>query len=140
MAGQGLEIGSDGSLGGPKPFGATGGKRTKGVEIASEGPQPGTSYYYRVVASNVDGTAEGAILSFTTSTLPAVIASPGRTPLIAVPEIGFPFEEVVAKPLTNKQKLAKALKGCRKKPKSKGRQCERQARERYARVKKQKRA
>ena len=54
----------------------------------------------------------------------------GNLPQLAPPAEGKP----TTKPLTRRQKLAKALKLCRKKPKHKRLACERQARKRYAPV------
>ncbi len=93
--------------------------------------QPGTTYYYRAFAVNADGSEAGEWRSFTTSTFPSPFAEgPPSIPLLNIPS--EPKEEV-KKPLTNSQKLAKALKACHKvKKKSKRAKCERSARHRYA--------
>jgi phosphodiesterase/alkaline phosphatase D-like protein len=102
--------------------------------------QPGTTYYYRVVASSKDGTSSGAEKSFTTGSFPGL---PGAAPvqLIAWPPFvaaalaaSEPHETTNTggpKPLTKAQKLAKALKACSKKPKKQRASCRRQAKRRY---------
>ncbi len=49
---------------------------------------PGTTYYYRVIASNRDGSQGGAVLSFTTPGLPAVLSAPIVIPPISHGTIG----------------------------------------------------
>jgi hypothetical protein len=54
-------------------------------------------------------------------------------PLLAVPNVKFPKEEVEPRKLTNAENLKKALKACKKEhPKSKRTTCEKQAHKRYA--------
>jgi hypothetical protein len=106
--------------------------------------QPDTTYYYRTIATNTDGTSVGTERSFTTGSFPG---SPGAAlppvQLVAFP--GFVAAELAAgtpgttrsitpKPLTRAQKLAKALKACAKKRKSHHQKasCRRLARRRYA--------
>jgi NHL repeat len=108
------------------------------------GLQPGTTYAYRVEIASGYGTATGAAALFTTAGLPEVLVSPISLPLLAVPSIPFPppTATVVVQPgvktLTNAQKLTKALKACRQKPKgAKRAACDAKARKRYAPVKKQ---
>lgn len=84
--------------------------------------QPATTYYYRVIASNQDGSQAGAVLSFTTPGFPAVF------PTTALPAV-IPFTSIAAlnakeakeapsrpraKAPTRQQMLAKALKACRR--------------------------
>jgi hypothetical protein len=71
------------------------------------------------------------------STPPAPAGAPGSQTLQGTgnPPQTAPAPPAKAKPLTRQQKLAKALKQCRKKPKHKRAACERQARKRYAPVK-----
>jgi hypothetical protein len=102
--------------------------------------QQGTTYFYRAVATNSDGTGYGAERSFTTGSFPAL---PGTAPaqLVAWPPFvaaalaaAEPHETPSTggpKPLTKAQKLAKALKPCGKKPKRQRPSCRRQAKRRY---------
>jgi phosphodiesterase/alkaline phosphatase D-like protein len=114
---------------------------TVGISDAFGGSlQQGTTYYYRTVATNSDGTSYGAERSFTTGSFPGL---PGAAPaqLIAWPP--FVAAALAAtephntantggpKPLTKAQKLAKALKACSKKPKRQRASCRRQAKRRY---------
>jgi hypothetical protein len=61
-------------------------------------------------------------------------------PLLATPPIAFPREthEVSVRSLTRAQKLAAALRVCRRKPKHARRGCERSARAKYGPVRKAK--
>jgi ribosomal protein L39E len=71
------------------------------------------------------------------STPPAPADAPGSQTLQGAgnPPLAAVVEKATTKPLTRRQKLAKALKQCRKKPKHRRVACERQARKRYAPVK-----
>jgi hypothetical protein len=102
--------------------------------------QPATTYYYRTVATNVDGTGYGEERTFTTGAFPG---QPGSQAVSLVGWPAFVLKELVAgipaqpgvssgpKPLSKKQKLARALKACAKKPKSKRAACRRQVRRRF---------
>lgn len=101
---------------------------------------PATPYYYRLVVTNPDGTAETPEASFTTPTGPATpnsLSQPPTPPLLRTPEIVFPSEvRPKSKSLTNAQKLAKALSACRatykaRRMKTKRLACERRARKKY---------
>jgi NHL repeat len=126
-------------------FSGPAGEGTAPVEetFALSGLQPGTQYAYRIVAqsgtgSTADSTATGAAQTFTTSGLPAVLEVPSVLAQLAIPAIAFPTEvaPVTVKALTRAEKLARALKACRRKPKEKQRAgCERSARKQYARSK-----
>ena len=117
-------------------MGSIGGATTEAVSLTLGELQPGTTYYYRVSASNADGAVEGQPESFTTPGFPSLIAPPASPPLVASPAIAFPKEDkgsgTTVKTLTNKEKLAKALKVCkREKSKSKRQKCEKAARKKY---------
>jgi hypothetical protein len=102
---------------------------------------PGTTYYYRLTATNADGTSVGAQRSFTTGSLPETFTT-APTQLVVFP--GFVTAELAAgtpgttrsttpRPLTKAQKRAKALAACNRKPKRQRGACRRQAKKRYAR-------
>jgi hypothetical protein len=142
----GFEIGTEpGDYGPATGLGSIGaGTTEEAVSLALQDLQPGTTYYYRLVATNVDGTSYGQDETFTTPGYLNLIMQPATPPLLAIPNIAFPKEEpgsTPSKPSTNAQKLAKALKQCRKKgSKAKRAGCERKARKRYGAVKKRTRA
>ena len=133
----GFEIGTEpGDYGPATGLGSIGGSQTEEVEVTLGELQPGTTYYYRVTATNADGTVQGAAQSFTTPGFPTLLTTPSSPPLIATPSIAFPTEEkgtttTTPKSLTRAQKLGKALKTCRKKAKGKRASCERAARNSY---------
>jgi hypothetical protein len=98
----------------------------QGVTIYLEGLQPATTYHYRLLASNGGGTEYGADETFTTTSYPVSIIQ--ETPIFALPVKAIaPKAKVPARA----QKLAKALKACRRKPKGKRAGCEKQARRKY---------
>jgi len=114
----------------------------------------GTVYHFRIVAKNQTETVTGADETFTTASPPPNTPSPISSPIsgnpIAVtsttpqapsqgPTTGppvapptAPSSEKATKPLTQAQKLAIALKQCKKQPKKKRAQCETKARKLYA--------
>lgn len=100
---------------------------------------PGTTYHYRIVATNQAGTTYGQDQTLTTtgaarSSTFTSFALPS-VPLIAATPIAFPTETTGAKTtpktLTNKQKLKNALNTCTKKPKKQRAKCQKQALARY---------
>jgi phosphodiesterase/alkaline phosphatase D-like protein len=106
--------------------------------------QPGTTYYYRVVASNADGTGYGEERSFTTASLAAPFLPatlPAVIPYTPITQIETQGSKLLLpgpgpKPPTRAQLLAKALKACQKKPKKQRAGCERQADKKYGPAKK----
>jgi hypothetical protein len=115
------------------------GSTAQSVAIDVPNLQPGITYHYRLVASNEDGTSYGADESFTTPTFPSsVLVAPVTALLIGPPDIAVPNAGTETKKLTNTQKLARALKACKKKPKSRRASCEKTARKKYAPGKKKK--
>jgi hypothetical protein len=139
----GFEIGPQaGDYGPPTGLGSVGaGASEAEVALALTGLQPGTIYHYRITATNIDGTREGTDRTFTTSLFANAFATPpAPLPFVAVPAIVFPAEAqgstTTTKALTNAQKLARALKACKSKPRKKRARCEAQARARYGAAKK----
>jgi hypothetical protein len=132
----GFEIGTEpGDYGPATGLGSIGGAATETVSVALTRLQPGRTYYYRITATNADGTTPGNPEVFTTPGFPSLIAVPGsRSPLASL-NIVFPKEEKAAtsvRKLTNAEKLAKALKTCKQdKSKSKRTKCEAAAHKKY---------
>jgi DNA-binding beta-propeller fold protein YncE len=137
----GFEIGTEaGNYGPATGLGSLGGAVTETVSLTLSKLQPGRTYHYRVTASNADGTSQGEPPgTFTTPGFPALLTPLSPPPLIATPAIAFPAEAktttTTPKVLTNAQKLAAALKACKKEPKTKRASCQKQARQRYGPVK-----
>jgi NHL repeat len=97
------------------------------------GLQPGTTYAYRIDVKSGYGESVGATVTFTTAGLPGVLVVPSVLAQLSVPNIAFPKEpaKVTPKKLTRAQQLARALKACAKKPKSKRAACRRSAHKKY---------
>jgi len=142
----GFEIGTEaGVYGVATGLGSVGAGLTETVTLSLQGLLPGTTYHYRIEASNVDGVAYGADESFTTPGLPVLLTSLIAEPLIASPAIAFPTGSQAntgsageTKPLTKAQKLKAALKVCRKQDKhNKGKRqsCEKTAHKKFGPVK-----
>ena len=145
----GFEIGTEAGAYGPATgLGSVGGASTEAVSVTLVELQPGTTYYYRVMASNADGTGQGEPETFTTPGFPSLLAAQVSPPQIATPATTFPTDvegsatpkttKPKAKPKTKAQKLQNALKQCRRQPKQKRAQCQKQARAKYGPAKKKK--
>jgi hypothetical protein len=103
---------------------------------------PGTTYYYKLVATTSNGTLEPEG-SFTTAPGPAAVTPPGLPVLIpyqSIAELNAKEAKedkslpnpTITRSLTNTEKLKKALKACHaKKNKSRRGTCEKQAETRY---------
>jgi hypothetical protein len=116
------------------------------VSESLAGLEPGTTYHYRIAATNSLGTSYGEDQTFTTTTtssragIQSGTSSAGSqggssgTPGGKPP--GSSGKTVSPKVLTRGQKLAKALKQCKKEPKRKRAACEKRAHKKYAPVKK----
>ncbi len=113
----GFEIGTSSDYGPPTGLGSAGAGASEAVVTLSlSGLQPGTTYHYRLTATNVDGTSYGADETFTTTTFASTFAEPpAPLPFVTVPSIAFPTE---AKPVVKKK--AKAKKKVKKRGKAKG--------------------
>jgi hypothetical protein len=111
-------------------------------QLGVSGLQPGTTYAYRISIHFGDGSlngasATGATATFTTAGLPAVLLSPAPLAQLSIPAIAFPKEAKVStvKALTRAQKLANALRACKKKPRKQRAACEKRAHKQYAKSK-----
>lgn len=135
----GFEIGTEaGAYGVATGLGSVGAGLTENVVLGLQNLQAGVTYHYRVLATNADGTSYGQDQSFTTLGVPALLTVPTSPPLLASPTIAFPPEGTpvyLSPPLTRAQKLARALKACKKKPKHGRAACERRARKAYGPIK-----
>jgi hypothetical protein len=110
-----FEVGTDTSYGGAKLFGNAG---ASGIEAVSAGLQyliPGTTYHYRLVATNADGTSYGQDMTFTTPGVAAPISQPATSALISSPAVSFPsVAGAITKPQGAKQRSKAKSKTKRK--------------------------
>jgi hypothetical protein len=113
-------------------------------QLALIGLQPGTTYAYRIaIKSGFTPGGEpvlGQPVLFTTHGAPTILYPLEEPPLLAMPPIAFPKElGSTTQPLTRAQKLVRALKACRRKPRRVQRSCERAAGAKYGPARKGKR-
>jgi phosphodiesterase/alkaline phosphatase D-like protein len=88
-----FDLGTDTSYGGARIFGSAGADAgTETIALNLNDLRPGTTYHYRIAATNQDGTTYGADQTFTTPSAEAPISQPVALPLIATPAIAFPTE------------------------------------------------
>jgi hypothetical protein len=124
---------------------------THGVLVGLNGLGPGTIYHYRIIASNATGASYGPDQTFTTigaaQTRTFTPFSVASAPQVASAPFTFPREAaggnhggtITARSLTRKQKLARALKACRRETSNAKRaKCAKQARKRYGPAKESK--
>jgi hypothetical protein len=135
VAGYDFEVGGTTSYGARIPGIVTGEPET--VRLILTNLVPGTTYHYRLVAESEGGTGTGEDQTFTTG-------APLFTPAVAsIALVAPPAKKTTTtspKALTKAQKLAKALKACkREKTKSKRAACERTAKARFSPKPKKKR-
>jgi hypothetical protein len=121
----GFEIGTSTDYGPPTGLGAIGAGASKApASLALTGLLPGTTYHYRLTATNVDGMSYGADQTFTTSVFVSTFAvPPAPLPFVEAPAIAFPSEpkpSVVKKKVKAKGKKVKA-KGKKVKKRGKAR-------------------
>lgn len=140
----GFEIGTDTNYGPATEQDSIGGATTEEVHVTLSDLQPGTTYHYRLCATNEDGTSCGAEGTFTTLSFASPIVQPPTLALLSIPPGAFALQPSPSKPTTKKkpptnaQKLSKALKACHEdKKKGKRAGCEKQARKKYGAVKKE---
>jgi sugar lactone lactonase YvrE len=107
----GLEAGNYGPATGLGSVGA--GASNTEVILPLTGLQPGTTYHYRITATNNDGTSYGTDQSFTAGVFTsAFVTPPPPLPFLTVPSIAFPPE--AASPIIKK----KVKKVTKKRPKN----------------------
>ncbi|HEY7829308.1 MAG TPA: hypothetical protein VIC06_01940 [Solirubrobacteraceae bacterium] len=97
--------------------------------------RPGTTYHYRINASNADGAVAGIDQTFTTAPGPSpLVADPATFPNLSGLAPQPPTKEATVTPPRRKsraRKLAKALRACKGKPKRRREGCQKKARGRY---------
>jgi hypothetical protein len=135
-----FDIGTDTSYGTRLSGNAGSVSGTETVTVGLGGLSPGTTYHFRLIATNVYGSASGTDVTFTTPDFPtALIAAPVAPALIPAPATAFPTQRSAGpqtRSLSRAQKLADALKECRaQRSKRKRAACESKARERYGKAK-----
>jgi hypothetical protein len=86
----GFEIGLDTGYGGAKLFGNAGSGGTEAVSASLQFLIPGTTYHYRLVASNEDGMGYGQDMTFTTPGVPGSIVQPPVLAMVPSPTGAFP--------------------------------------------------
>lgn len=118
----GFEIATSTDYGPPTGLGTVGaGLNGATVSLALSGLQPGTTYHYRLTATNVDGTSYGADHTFTTSVFASTFATPpAPLPFVETPTIAFPAEAHVT--VSKKQVKKKSKRHVKKKRKKSKRQ------------------
>jgi hypothetical protein len=137
-----LEIGTDTSYSGAKIFGSAGQSASaETITVSLQDLAPGTTYHYRLVGTNADGTAYGADQTFTTPGYPSSFGQP-PTPALITTLVFLSVNTTTAttkpKAPTRAQQLSKALKACGRKPKRQRTSCKRQAHRKYDPVAKKK--
>jgi phosphodiesterase/alkaline phosphatase D-like protein len=117
-----FDLGTDTGYGTRVSADAGAGFEAESMTLSLQGLAPGTTYHYRLVATNVWGTAYGADESFTTPGVPsASLTAPIAAVLVAVPAGVFPGQATAVTPKTGKPKAkGKPKKKKRAKKKSKG--------------------
>ncbi|HEY3864851.1 MAG TPA: hypothetical protein VGL54_02040 [Solirubrobacteraceae bacterium] len=123
-----FDLGTDTSYG-SRIFGDAGSEPgSQTFAVALQGLASGTTYHYRIAATNIFGTSYGADQTFTTASAPAsVLVAPPTAPLIATQVVAFPTEAKTTSKKTLKLKCKKGfvkkhnkcVKNTKKKPKAK---------------------
>lgn len=118
-------------------FGEVGsGAEGVGLAFALSNLLPGTTYHYRFVAQNEDGTTFGADQTFITGLFAPVITTPGPVQIIPTPPQPKEEKVTVRHGETRVEMYKHAVKLCKKKPKSKRAACMRRAKKNFGPVKK----
>lgn len=106
----GFEIATSADYGPPTGLGYIGAGEDEALAtLPLTGLQPGTTYHYRITASNVDGTRYGIDHTFTTGVYVSTFAEPpAPLPFVTVPAVTFPAETKVS--ATKKKPVKKTKK------------------------------
>lgn len=118
----------------PQSFGQVG-ESAETLTLTLTNLLPGTTYYWRVVVHNPEGSVMGADAVFATPSFANPITEPLHPLLVPVPPEEKPGPVTVE---TRAQKLAKALHKCTRQPKKKRAACRRKAEKQYGPIKKRK--
>jgi hypothetical protein len=115
-----FEVGTDTGYGGAKLFGNAGASGTEAVSASLQYLIPGTTYHYRLVATNEDGTTDGQDMTFTTAGVSAPISQPATAALISSPVVAFPsVAGAITKPQAKKKSKAKSKAKRKSEPRAK---------------------
>lgn len=112
----GFEIGTGDGYGLPTGLGAVSAGE-ENVALTLNGLQPGTTYHYRVFASNSDGVAYGSDQTFTTAGVAVPLAAPPSPPLISTPKVAFPSVKAAIKAKAMHKRRRKRAKRLKPRPK-----------------------
>jgi hypothetical protein len=85
-----FEVGTDTTYGGAKLFGNAGDAGVEAVTADLQYLIPGTTYHYRLVATNEDGASYGQDMTFTTPGVSASIVQPPTLAFVPSPSVVFP--------------------------------------------------
>jgi hypothetical protein len=115
----GVQTGAQAGAYGPDiVVGQQAGPGTQTIALHLSELQPGTTYHYRMYATNQSGTGYGADEAFTTPAYPDPLTRPPVPPLVASPPADFPGETRVvtgkAKPKPHKKAESKKRRRRRK--------------------------
>lgn len=105
----GFEIGTSTDYGPRTGLGTVGaGLSDYPVSLSLTGLLPGTTYHYRLTATNVDGTSYGVDQTFTTGVFASTYAEPpAPLPFVSIPAIAFPVESKSIVPKGKAKRKAK---------------------------------
>jgi hypothetical protein len=117
-----FDLGTDTNYG-TRVFGEAGTNRTpQAVAAALQGLAPGTTYHYRLLASNVYGSAYSEDHTFTTPQAPpsATLTAPLTPALVPVPSVAFPSATLTTSAPKSKKPKSKKKKKAKKASNTKG--------------------
>lgn len=115
-----VQLGETASYGGAEIFGDAGeGETAEAITVTLQYLTPATTYHYRVLAVNEDGTSYGADQTFTTPAVASPIVQAPNAPLIAFTSLVFPSEKEAPAPKKKTKPKVKPKK--KKKHKAKAR-------------------